>query len=490
MKTLRVKEINTFQKAARSIRWRIGLVYPNTYSVGMSGLSIKLLYHLLNQYQNIFTERIFYPIESYIVAKSLETNRTIPQFDILAFTFQFELDYINAIKMLQQANIPVFKKERKQKTPLLIAGGPAVTANPEPLLEVFDYIFLGEFESVSSIFLRAILESKQISISESIKNISGFYDIDDWDITTKPIITSNLDEVNYPTAQVRPIYTRPQKTGGLEGYFLQISRGCPHGCHFCLIGTTFRPHRERSLSLLKHLVQKGTIETQTNHVSLIGSSTADYSDINSFLTYLHANNISFSLPSIRVDTGEEIIGLIKPSGQRSLTIAPEAGSDEIRRRIGKRFTNAQIHTFSNNALNNNISQLKSYFMLGLTKDPINEAKAILNLLNSLIEKNPKMKYTLSLTPLIPKRGTKFSKQCMDYPSIIDGFNYLKKNIDHKVPLKPFPIRWAVVQAILSMGGRELTPIMIEVAKKDGSFQAWKKTLKMDPLDFYVKNYCN
>ncbi|MHA1977419.1 MAG: B12-binding domain-containing radical SAM protein [Candidatus Hodarchaeales archaeon] len=490
MRSTWVKEINVFQKPSRLVNWRIALVYPNSYSVGMSGLSVKLLYHLLNQHQNIFTERIFKPKEKHVIPHSLETQTALTHFNMLAFSFQFELDYINAIKMLQMSKIPLYVKDRNISHPLLIAGGPAVTANPKPILDIFDFVFIGEFESVANDFLEAFIASKDSNLHDSIADLPGFYYSENYKDSVKPIVTQDLDSVNYPTAQVRPIYNQPQKKISLDGYFLQVSRGCPHGCHYCLIGKIFRPHRERSITNLKQLILSGNIKTQSNHFSLIGSSTADYTKIEELISFFLQKGLRFTLPSIRVDSGEEILDLMSQSGQKSLTIAPEAGSTEARFAVGKRITNDQITSFASQANKAGISQLKTYFILGLTSDVETEVKSIKDLMSDLKYRNSNMNFNISITPLIPKKGTKFGNQCIDYPSISNGLKLFKKSIDKNLKYKVFPIRWAVIQAILSIGGKELTPIMEELATHDGSYQAWRKTLKIDPEVFYRQNYCD
>ena len=220
----------------------------------------------MNQHQNIFTERIFFSADLPGPPRSIETGKTLVQFDLLAFTFQFELDYINAIKMLLRSGIPVFAKNRTSDHPLLLVGGPTVTSNPEPLFDISDIFFSGEFESVAEPFLEAFISSKHGILQDTILSLPSFY-TPDAGSQISPTITSDLDEVNYPTAQVRPI--NPRKKGVLDGYFLQISRGCTHGCHFCLIGKYFRPQRERSFLILQNLINKGIKDTKTDFFSLM-----------------------------------------------------------------------------------------------------------------------------------------------------------------------------------------------------------------------------
>ncbi|MFX0171248.1 MAG: B12-binding domain-containing radical SAM protein [Candidatus Hodarchaeota archaeon] len=486
-KTL-LKEINVFQKPRSDTKWRIGLIYPNSYTIGMSGLSVKLLYHLLNQHQNIFAERIFFSADLPGPPRSIETRKILSQFDILAFSFQFELDYINAIRMLQRSNIPVYANERVNDYPLLLAGGPTVTTNSEPILDIFDALFAGDFESVSNTFLQAVLSSKFSSLKEEILTIPGFFSTQDIPLKRILVRTPNLDEVNYPVAQVRPIEGRVKKKGSLDGFFLQVSRGCPHKCHFCLIGKIFQPYRERSITKLKNIIYNGSKQSQTDFFSLIGSGTADYSQISDLITYFISNNLKFTLPSIRIDSGIEVLDLIRQAGQRNLTIAPESGSEDIRRNIGKKIRNEQILEFVQKAHQNEIQDLKLYFILGLTPDPYSESIEIINLVSSLIELKTSIKFNVSITPMIPKYGTKLSDHTVNYFDIQKGMDYLKQNLREKVRFKSFPIHWAAIQALLSMGGREITPKVIEVAKYGGSYSSWKKVLKINPISYYLEYY--
>jgi radical SAM superfamily enzyme YgiQ (UPF0313 family) len=250
----------------------------------------------------------------------------------------------------------------------------------------------------------------------------------------------------------------------------------------------FEPHRERSFSLLTKIISAGRDETQTNHFSLIGSSTADYSRIYELLEYFIANNLKFTLPSIRIDSGIEFLDLLKHAGQRSLTLAPETGCDKSRFKIGKRITDDSILDFAVRAAKSKISNLKAYFILGLTSNPIQEAQDIINLANTLSNEVPSLEYNLSITPLVPKKSTKFEEKLVDYAKINSGLRFLKANMIKSINFKAFPTRWAIIQAILSIGGKDLSPILIQVASEGGAFQSWKKNLESDPLGFYNDLY--
>jgi radical SAM superfamily enzyme YgiQ (UPF0313 family) len=391
---------------------------------------------------------------------------------------------------LLQSKIPVYSKDRTNNHPIILAGGPTVTTNPEPLADIVDFFFLGDFESVSDVFLDSVMESKHSSLSDEILSIPGFLSSQDPLLKRNMVFPPNLDEINYPIAQVRPINFVKKKKGTLDGYFLQISRGCTHGCHFCLIGKIFRPHRERSLQILKYLIKNGVIKTQTNLFSLIGSSTADHSQINDLLEYFNEHKFRFILPSIRIDSGTEVLEQIELSGQKSLTIAPESGSELVRFKIGKKISDQQIIDFVREAGASNIRQLKLYFILGLSADPISEANEIHNLMNKLIQLNTAIKFNVSVTPLVPKRGTRLGKECVSYSDIKQGFNNLSEKNKSEIRYKTFPIHWAIIQAILSIGGRELTPSMIDVAMRGGSLLSWRRTFNKDLVSYYQEKYCH
>jgi radical SAM superfamily enzyme YgiQ (UPF0313 family) len=194
--------------------------------------------------------------------------------------------------------------------------------------------------------------------------------------------------------------------------------------------------------------------------------------------------MKFSLPSIRIDSGSEILDLLKQSKQRSLTIAPETGSEINRLSVGKKIRNVDILNFVNRANQIGINNLKLYFILGLTDNHISEANDIIELIGSLKRKVPGMNLSLSLTPLVVKKGTKIERNLIDYTSIEAGVRHLKGNIKEKTKVKTFPTRWAIIQAITSLGGRDLSAILEKVAIQGGSYQSWKKVLDGDPLKYY------
>lgn len=484
------KEINIIKKPASAVQFRIGLVYPNTYQVGMSGLTIKLLYHLLNQHENIVAERIFYSPKSNFLPCSLENQKPLRKFDLLMFTVQFELDLINAINLLLHSKIPIYSKDRSIGFPLLIIGGPVITANPVLLSQIFDFVFLGEFEDISSKFLDSIFQSKVSGLEEMINSIEGFYKPLNLPTNPVPVITKDLDLVNYPLSQISPIEEEKKRKSALNGYFLQVSRGCPHGCHFCLIGQIFRPHRERSLHILQEYIKAGTKATQTDFISLIGSSTADYTKLPELLSFMLDNQYKFTLPSIRVDSAFSLLNLIKDSGQKSLTIAPETGNDELRRNIGKRISNQEIKSFFKESVNLGINQFKLYFILGLSQDINSESTSILELLNEISTINQKIMLNISITPFVPKQKTRLRELCPNYEEINSQISRIKKIRSKNLKIKVFPPRWAEIQAILSLGGGELTNKLIEVARDGGSYQSWKKTFNNALTSYYQNEICN
>lgn len=485
----KVDEINQIHKKNSVVQWRIGLVYPNKYKIGMSGLTVKLLYFLLNFHPNIYCERIFLPNKTDRI-QSIETQKYLTDFDILAFTFQFELDYINAIKMLINSGIPPMSIDREKK-PLLIAGGPCVINNPKPILDFFDMLFLGDFETIYDEFLNTIINAKFGSLVESIATIKGFYLTNDIKDGSKLNVAKvkDMNEVPYPLAQVRALERSRGKSISLQGYFLQISRGCTNRCHFCMIGNIFSPFRERSYEKVIDLIEEGTSLTKTNFVSLIGSAVADHSRVKEIIQFLNSKNYRFSIPSVRIDSGIELLEEIKKSGQWNITIAPETADEDLRQKIGKIITDNDIDIFLRKVEKVGMTQLKTYFILGLTEDPFNEGKQLLEFLENTKKQFNSIRLNVSTTPLIPKTKTAFRNRCPNYLEVEKVYKYLSKDIKSLgVKFNKFPMKWAAIQAILSIGERDISKSLLTTAQKGGSLGAWRSTLGEAPIKFFT-DYC-
>ncbi|WP_420544238.1 TIGR03960 family B12-binding radical SAM protein, partial [Tepidanaerobacter acetatoxydans] len=325
-------EYNSIKKDKDNIKVHVALAFPDVYEVGMSHLGIKILYHLLNQYPDIYAERVFAPWVDFeglmrkegILLFSLESKTAVAEFDFLGFTLQYEMSYTNILNMLELSGIPIFSNERREGHPFVIAGGPC-TYNPEPLSDIVDFFVIGEAEEVIVEIMDLYKsfkergESRQLFLEE-VARISGVYvpslyhvSYND-DGTMKSILPKqadiprriqkrlikDLDNVYYPTNFVVPYMDIVHDRAVLE-----IFRGCTRGCRFCQAGMIYRPVREKSVVRLEKLAKDIIASTGYGELSLASLSTSDYSELKQLTEILtdefRQSRVSLSLPSLRID---------------------------------------------------------------------------------------------------------------------------------------------------------------------------------------------
>lgn len=466
-------EINHIQKNLRTVDLRIGLIFPNKYRIGMANLALKIIYSLWNSYERVYVERIFLPENSFEGARSIETDSPLKSFDVLAVTIQFELDYVNFIRMLSQGGIPLYRNERdKNKDPIIIAGGPAVTTNPLPMADFLDIVIQGEVEPITDDLLVSLYERN----IETLKNIKGIYLPNDPPNITYYSRIQDYENSFIPTAQVRNTNDANWKESQiLGGYLIQPCRGCNRGCKFCLIGRLTRPLRERSLKTLEIATIEGTNQTKTKHLTLIGSGVGDYSKLTDYLHFLNENKLSFSIPSIRADSNQSVIDEIVFSGQKTITIAPEVGSDEYRYEVGKRISNDTFFSFAEQAKAKGITNLKMYFILGLPNQSMDEIDSIVSFCSKISSWFEKRNLNLTIGPFVPKYQTQFARYEIDQ-AWLDKTNSMIKKVKNELKshgsLHIGSTKWSVIQAILSTGDRSLSNIIEKVSKTEGRYQDW------------------
>ncbi len=492
-KTLKTKnilqnEINYYVKSIRSSDLRIGLIFPNKYRIGMANLAMKIIYSLWNQHEGIYVERIFQPENDLEGPKSIETGSPLKSFDVLAVTIQFELDYVNFLRMLMQGGIPIYRKDRSSDSdPLIIAGGPAVTTNPLVLSDFLDVVVLGEVEPISDLLLDCLYDRT----IEPLKRAEGFYLPEDPPDYVTYSRTLDYDDAYLPTAQVRNIDDSNWKESQvLGGFLIEPNRGCGRGCKFCLIGRLSKggqskPLRERSLSQLENLSLEGSEKTGTNHLTLIGSGVGDYHSLADYLSFLNDHNLTFSIPSIRADSNREVISEVVRAGQKSLTIAPETGSEEFRYIVGKKISNDTFFSFAQEAKEKGITNLKMYLIVGLPDQTTNEIDETINFAKKINTWFPKQNLNLTVSPFVPKRQTPFQ----DYKISSDWIEQTDSHLKHiKRGLKDYgslhigSLNWSTIQTILSIGDSSLGPILEKMALTQGRYQDWR-TILGNPIDF-------
>ena len=503
-------EIGTIRKSWRQ-KISIALVYPNRYHVGMSSLGYQTLYDLLNRLDQVVCERAFLPDgkgSETVRPATMESGRPIADVDIIAFSISFENDYPHLLTILDQAGIPLRSDERGARYPLVIAGGVACFLNPEPIAPFVDCFLLGEAEGILPGFFQVF--EPGTGKQELLKNLSrvpgayipAFYHLrynadgtlaafeprEDVPPKIKRVYLEDLNQTSTCSAVVTPHTTFERS------FLIEVSRGCPHGCRFCSAGFIYRPPRFRSLDQLEETVARGA--RLTNRIGLVGAAVSDLPAIEELCARFYDQNIRISFSSLRADRlTPALISTLKQSKVKTATIAPEVGSERMRRIINKRITENEILNAATLLVENGIPNLKLYFMVGLPGETGADIDAIIKLVKQIkhrfLTSSRARKHigtiTVSLNSFVPKPVTPFQWAAMDEIKTLKNKikkikNELKKvanlRINADIP------RWAYIQALFSRGDRRVAEILLMAHANKGNWAQTLKTVSVNS-DFYV-----
>jgi radical SAM superfamily enzyme YgiQ (UPF0313 family) len=480
----------------------IVLVYPNTYHVGMSNLGFQGIYGLLNRMHDVVCERAFLPdtgnIEEYTRTNtelfSMESKRPLNRFDIVAFSLSFENDYPNILKILQLAKLPLRSSERDARHPLLIAGGVCVFFNPEPVAGFFDVCFVGEADEMLPEFIQTYksVPARDAMLREIVK-IDGIYVPQFSTVAYNPdgTIMQQRSEGNVPgkvrrrclkTLSAMKLTTSiiTPETEFSDMYLIEAMRGCPWSCRFCVTGRIYNPPRKKALHDIEHEIQ--TALTRTKRIGLIGPSLSDYPFIKEVLKI---PEVDFSITSLRASgKSAEIIGLMK--GHKSVSIAPEAGTERLRKVIQKKVTEEDILAASEHLFRAGIETLRLYFMVGLPTETRHDIQGIIDLTEKIRKGSAKGNITLSISTFVPKPFTPFQWHPMEYLAevkerlkiIKSGLKNLRGvRVFHDVP------KYAYMQGLFALGNRRVS----EVIEKMLTVQDWIKAAEAAGVneDFFI-----
>lgn len=481
-------------------RINICLVYPNTYHVGMSNLGFQGIYTLLNERNDVLCERSFFPddedIEEYAKTKtelfSIESKRPLNRFDIVAFSVSFENDYPNVLKILELSNIPSRASDRKASHPLLIFGGACAFFNPEPLADFFDICFIGEAEEMLQEFLAVYKESEtRADLYKKASHIEGVYVPKFYTAKYNNGIPKRESLENAPekikkqyikdisSNRFRPSIITPEtEFSGM--YLIEAMRGCPWQCRFCVAGHIYNPPRKKELNAIKQEIN-AALKT-TKRVGLIGPSLTDYPFARDVL---ELEGVDFSITSLRASRkSAELAGLLK--GHKSISIAPEAGTERLRRVIAKKITEDDIIGTSKLIFAEGMENLRLYFMIGLPTETDEDIKGIVELVKKTRAVSKKGGLTLTLSTFVPKPFTPFQWHPMEKIEIVkDRIKMIKKLL---LPIKGIRVfhdvpKYAYMQGLFSMGDRRISRVLEAMLK----IHDWRKACidsGIEP-DFYI-----
>ena len=511
-------EINVVKKDPASTEVCIALVFPDVYEVGMSHLGLKILYHILNSQDWLAAERAFSPwpdLEQELRIQelpptSLESKKPLSCFDIVGFSLQHELSYTNVLNMLDLSNIPFLANQRTDETPFIIAGGPACF-NPEPVAEIFDLIVIGDGEETTLKVCDAVREAKKRKkgikkkeVLSNLCNIKGTYVPSFFSIqystegsvdNIKPLIPGyeNVEKALVPDIDISlspESYIVPFTELVHDRAVIEICRGCTRGCRFCQAGMIYRPVRERSPESILEKAEKALGFTGYDELSLLSLSAGDYCSIVPLLKELmdrqEREKIAISLPSLRVDSLDiSLIEQIKRVRKTGFTLAPEAGSDRLRRIINKGLTKNEILETARVVYSAGWNLIKLYFMIGLPFETDKDIYDIIDLAREIAKlagKNGRRaKLNVSVSTFIPKSHTPF----MWLPQITleesrKRIQVIKEGLEGtRVRVKWNQPEMSWVEGVFSRGDRRLTNVLIEAWKRGAKFDAWGEHFQME-----------
>ncbi len=451
----------------------VALAFPNTYYVGMSSLALQVLYREFNAFPHVVCERVFWEKGAAAAGRpllTLESGRPVAEVDVWAFTISYEMDFFHVVEMLRQAGVPPLARDRDASWPLLLAGGPGVTMNPEPLAPLFDAIVIGEGEEVLAdlvdLFQQALPDDRD-ALLQALDRLPGVY---------VPALVPPVEDQQGELRRIKRLWVRDQsryppisslytpETEFSNKHLMEIARGCGRGCRFCLAGYVYRPPRELPMDLLLDWAREGL--RYTDRIGLISAAVSDHSQIDELAPALVAMGGKISASSMRVDPiSRPLIRALRASGAQTLTIAPEAGSQRLRNVIAKTQTEEQLLDAVVLAAEEDFPQIKFYFMIGHpteTQEDMEELVAFVLKARQLF----KRRIAMNATPFVPKAHTPFQWMPMtDARTLKKRQQFLTRQLArHKVTVRADSPAWAEVQAVLSRGDRRLAQVLLDIPR--------------------------
>ncbi|MDO8751363.1 MAG: radical SAM protein [Dehalococcoidia bacterium] len=468
----------------------VAVIYPNSYYIGMSNLGLQTIYGLLNADGRFVAERVFFEepgarnVRVPLPPIGLESQRPLTDYAVLAFSISYEMDFANTVRTIKAAGIPLYACDRGDGDPLVIFGGACAITNPEPVAPFFDAIAIGEGETILPAMLDIIrdgVSGPRLDMLQALAKVPGVYvpvlHRDPERVARQYVL--KMDDYATTTQVLTP------ETHLSNMYIMEVARGCGRGCRFCIAGYVFRPFRPRQLASLQVQAERGL--HMTNSIGLLGAGVGDYVQLDELVQWLYRKGAQVSISSLRIDNlTDAILSGLDKGGVRNVTVAPEAGSERMRRFVNKALTEDQILSGVERVARFGIRQMKFYYMIGIPTEMDEDAQAIVDLTlkaKAVVERlKAPTRFVLDISPFVPKPGTAFQWLPMARPEVsMRRLELIARQLRPKgVEVKWDPPEESEIQTLLSRGGRELAPIIAAVP--GNSTSQWRRTLREAQVD--------
>jgi radical SAM superfamily enzyme YgiQ (UPF0313 family) len=499
-------------------RWPVALVYPHIYPVAMGNLGFQVIYHLLNSQPGLVCERAFLPgpreweehRRTGTPVLTLESQRPLNDFGAVAFSISFEGDYPQVLQILEAAQIPLLAAARGPGAPLVLAGGVATFLNPEPLAPFVDAFFLGEGEAGAVPFFQFLAEAggardRHVILRELAQTIPGVYVPHGYQphyasdgtlaaFTAEPGFPPRVRPPHLPELAPYPTHSHllaPQSEWG-EMFLVETGRGCSRGCRFCAAGFVYRPPRERPGASLIPQILEGL--RQSRKVGLVGTAVSDHPEIKELCRQVLDAGGNLGISSLRADSvDEELFRLLAAGGVRTLALAPDAGSERLRRVLNKGLTQEDLARAAIAMNAAGIPQMRLYFMVGLpteTLEDVEEIPRLVKYLEHRVVKESRGKrrlgqITLSLSSFVPKPFTPFQwAPFLEVGELKKRLKLVRQGVQgvKEVRVHTDLPKWAYIQALLSRGDRRVGDLLLAAHR-----QGWTRAFRESPVnpDFFT-----
>lgn len=511
-------EWNEIRKDWDQVKLKTAFIFPDVYEIGMSNLALRILYGLLNAREDFLCERVFAPWpdmeerlkEEGLPLYALESFRPLTDFDVLAFTLQYELSYTNVLNILKLAGIPLRSARREETNgPFILAGGPCAF-NPEPLAPFIDCFLLGEGEEQFPAILDIIKKGKESNAPRSeilreLSQLQGVYIPEFYEFQYNPdqsiksytvkegappvikkAVVQDFNKAYFPEKVIVPYLEAVH-----DRVMLEVMRGCTRGCRFCQAGMIYRPLRERAPETIIEQAEKAVSATGYEEISLVSLSSSDYSSISGVLKELMermpAKGVNVSLPSLRLDSFDvQIANEVQKVRKSSLTFAPEAGTQRLRDVINKGVTDEDLFRTAEAVFKAGWQSIKLYYMIGLPTETyedldgiVNQAARVLEIASQLGLKRARV--TVSASSFVPKAQTPFQWVGQEPMDILrEKQDYLRKKLKHKrIKFLYHDVESSFLEAVLARGDRRLAGLLEWAVDAGCKFDSWSEHFRFD-----------